>query len=65
MAGSAPSLREIEETIERMEERYRDDALFADYQRLKQRFDADLTDARDRALSKAAALMLIKYAGED
>jgi hypothetical protein len=64
MARSVPSLREVEETIERMEERYRDDALFADYQRLKQRFDADLSDARDRALSRAAALMLIKYARE-
>jgi hypothetical protein len=64
MGGSVPSLEEIEETIERMEERYRDDPLFADYERLKQRFDDDLADARDRALSRAAALMLIKFAGE-
>ena len=64
MGGSAPSLEEIEETVERMEERYRDDPLFADYERLKQRFDADLSNARDRALSKAASLMLIKFAGE-
>jgi len=65
MVGSVPSLQEIEETIERMEARYGKDALFVDYQRLKQRFDADLADARDRALSRAAALMLIKYASED
>jgi hypothetical protein len=61
MSGSVPSLIEIEETIVRMEERYRDHPLFGDYLKLKQRFDADLTDARDRALAKSAALMLIKY----
>ena len=61
MSGSVPSLEEIEATVERMEVRYQGDPLFADYERLKHGFNADLTDARDRALSKAAALMLIKY----
>jgi hypothetical protein len=61
MAGTAPSLEEIEATVARMEERYRDHPLFANYLRLRERFDADLSDARDRALVKSAALMLIKY----
>jgi hypothetical protein len=61
MPGTVPSLDEIEATVARMEERYRGHPLFADYVRLKQRFDADLLDARDRALAKSAALMLIKY----
>lgn len=56
-----PSLAEIEETVTRMEERYSDHPLFADYERLRARFDMDLTDARDRALARSAALMLIKY----
>ena len=65
MAGSVPSLREIEETIERMEARYREDPLYEDYERLKRRFETDLIDARDRALSQAAALMLIKFKSGD
>jgi hypothetical protein len=65
MTGTVPSLDEIEETIRRMEERYREHLLFADYLRLRERFDADLSDARDRALAKSAALMLIKYESED
>ena len=65
MAGSVPSLSEIEETIERMEARYRESPLFMDYERLKRRFEDDLIDERDRALSKAAALMMIKFANQD
>ena len=61
--GTVPDLAEIEATIERMEARYRDHPAFPAYERLKPRFDADLTSPRDRALSKAAALMLIKYEG--
>jgi hypothetical protein len=61
MADPIPSLEEIEATVRRMEERYRGHPLFADYLRLKQRFDVDLADARDRAFAKSAALMLIKY----
>ena len=65
MAGSVPSLSEIEETIARMEAQYRESPMFIDYERLKRRFDADLIDERDRALSKAAALMMIKFATGD
>jgi hypothetical protein len=61
MPDTVPSLEEIEATVARMEERYRDRPLFARYLRLKARFDADLSDPRDRALAKSAALMLIKY----
>lgn len=64
MTGTVPDLEEIEATVARMEERYRDSPGFAAYLRLRERFDADLSDARDRALSKAAALMLIKYERE-
>ena len=65
MPTAIPSLKEIEATVTRMEERYRNHRLFADYLRLKERFDADLSDARDRALARSAALMLIKYESED
>ena len=65
MPTAIPSLKEIEATVTRMEERYRDHRLFADYLRLKERFDADLSDARDRALARSAALMLIKYESEN
>ena len=65
MPPRIPSLAEIEETVQRMEKRYRRHPLFADYQRLAERFDADLLDARDRALAKSAALMIIKFESED
>jgi hypothetical protein len=61
MPGTVPSLKEIEATVERMEGRYRGHPLFAQYLRLRESFDADLLDPRDRALAKSAALMLIKY----
>lgn len=64
MSPRVPSLAEIEETVTHMEERYRDHPLFANYVRLRERFDADLSDARDRALARSAALMLIKYESE-
>ena len=64
MRGSVPSLEEIEATVARLEARYRSHRLFADYLRLKQRFNADLSEARDRALARSAALMLIKYVSE-
>ena len=59
-----PSPDEIEATVIRMEARHRDSPLFAAYERLKVRFAEDLGDPRDVALSKAAALMLIKFAGD-
>lgn len=60
-----PELAEIEATIVRMEARHATDPLFPVYQRLCRRFVEDLTDPRDLALSKAAALMLIKFRTED
>jgi hypothetical protein len=60
-----PNLTELEATIARMEARYRDDPLFASYRRLCERFAADLSEPRDLALSKAAALMLVKYSAQD
>ena len=59
-----PELSEIQSTIARMEARYGGHPLFADYRQLCERFAADLADPRDLALSKAAALMLIKFATE-
>lgn len=64
MSARVPSLVEIEETVTRMEEHYREHPLFAGYLMLRDRFDADLSDARDRALARSAALMLIKYESE-
>lgn len=64
MPAAVPSLDEIEATVDRMEARHRDSPLFATYQRLIQRFDNDLSDPRDRALSRAAVLMLLKYERE-
>lgn len=55
-----PGLEEIEATVRRMEERYAGSALFPAYRALCRRFEADLVDARDLALAKSAALMLIK-----
>ena len=49
----------------RMEARFdadlRASGLMASYRDLCARFDADLVDPRDIALSRAAALMMIKY----
>ncbi|MHB1102625.1 MAG: hypothetical protein ACYC0C_07565 [Devosia sp.] len=60
-----PDLADIEGTIARMEARHGKDPLFPVYQRLCRRFADDLIDPRDLALSKAAALMLIKFRTED
>jgi hypothetical protein len=57
---------EFEGYIARAEQRFVGDsrpeiaALLAAYRQLAQRFAADLGDARDVAVSKAAALMLIQ-----
>lgn len=63
--ASVPDLAEIEATVSRMEARYRDDPLFPVYQRLCQRFEADLNERRDLALAKASALMLVKFVDEE
>ncbi|HEY9012034.1 MAG TPA: hypothetical protein VIN06_13545 [Devosia sp.] len=55
---------ELDATVARMEARYAEADLFPVYLALVQRFSADLDDPRDLALSKAAALMLIKFAEE-
>jgi hypothetical protein len=55
-----PSEPELRETVERMEERLRAHVLFPDYERLVERFTADLADERDILLSRAAVLMLLQ-----
>jgi len=57
-----PSEAELRDTIERMEARSRAHPLFPVYQRLSERFAADLADERDVLLSRAAALMLLQEA---
>jgi hypothetical protein len=55
-----PDEAELRETVERMEERLRKHPLFPAYERLSQRFTADLPDERDVLLSQAAVLMLVQ-----
>ncbi|HTM77637.1 MAG TPA: hypothetical protein VL133_08420 [Devosia sp.] len=59
--AEVPTPAAIEATIERMELRYGKSIHFAAYRALCERFAADLSDPRDLALAKSAALMLIKY----
>lgn len=60
-----PTLAEIEATIVRMEARYAGSPHFTAYERLRLRFAEDLADPRDLALSRAAALMVLKTIQED
>lgn len=64
MAGT-PDLTELQATIARMQARFDADPRATDlmkrYRDLRIRFEADLADPRDIALSRAAALMMIKY----
>ncbi|WP_210200712.1 hypothetical protein, partial [Rhizobium sophoriradicis] len=66
--SSIPTTIELSSTIDRMESVYRRQdearALFDVYEKLCQRFEQDLADERDLLLSKAAALMMIKYSVE-
>jgi hypothetical protein len=55
-----PDEPELRETVERMEARLRAHPLFPDYERLRERFTADLADERDVLLSRAAVLMLLQ-----
>jgi hypothetical protein len=55
-----PSEAELRQTVERMEERLRPHPLFPAYERLTERFTADLPDQRDVLLSQAAVLMLVQ-----
>lgn len=65
-----PTLAEIEATIERLEARLQVSShgstptLLSSYRKLDARFRADLDDPRDLALSRSAALMLIKFIDE-
>ena len=59
-----PDLAEIEATVQRMEKRLSASRLFPAYERLCLRFAEDLSEPRDRALAKSAALMLIRFADE-
>lgn len=65
MPAMIPELAEIEAVVARMEVRHGQDPLFPVYRRLCQRFTEDLAGSRDLALSKAAALILIKFRTED
>jgi hypothetical protein len=55
-----PEETELVETVYRMEENLRAHPLFPVYERLSERFAADLTDERDVLLSSAAVLMLLQ-----
>jgi hypothetical protein len=55
-----PGEAELTETVYRMEERLRAHPLFPVYERLSERFAAELTDERDVLLSSAAVLMLLQ-----
>jgi 2-C-methyl-D-erythritol 4-phosphate cytidylyltransferase len=65
-----PTLAEIEATVDRLEARLAQSPdpatrnLLSTYHKLDARFRADLTDARDLALSRGAALMLIRFLDE-
>jgi hypothetical protein len=48
-----------------MEERLRAHPLFPDYERLRERFAADLSHERDVLLSRAAVLMLLQGTASD
>jgi hypothetical protein len=60
-----PSEAELRRTVERMENRLRMHPLFPVYERLVERFAADLADERDVLLSKAAVLMLLQEHASD
>ena len=61
-----PNIRELRFTCERMEARYLiNPTIDASYHRLADRFATDLSEERDILLSRCAALMAIKFLGED
>lgn len=70
MATLVPQLQEIAATVERREGRLRTidsqsaRELMDAYRTTARRFESDLSDPRDIALSKGGALMLIKVALE-
>jgi hypothetical protein len=60
-----PDDAELRETVARMEGHLRGEPLFRVYERLVERFEADLGDERDVLLSRAAVLMLLQEAAGD
>ena len=60
-----PDEAELRATVERIEGRLRTHPLFPTYERLSERFAADLADERDVLLSRAAVLMLLQEATSD
>ncbi len=61
----ADSSDDLRETVERMEGRLRTHPLFPAYERLRERFAADLADERDVLLARAAVLMLLQETAID
>jgi hypothetical protein len=55
-----PDEAELTETVYRMEDHLCAHPLFPVYERLSERFAAELTDERDVLLSSAAVLMLLQ-----
>ena len=55
-----PTLKDIEDTVARLEARFEQSILFGVYEKTCLRFEQVLSDPRDLALSKAAALMVVK-----
>ena len=70
MSPQRPTLEEIEATVGRLEARLaavrtpETARLLAALHKLDARFRADLADPRDLALSRGAALMLVKFVNE-
>jgi hypothetical protein len=54
-----PTLTDVKHTVARLEAALEQSILYGVYKKTCQRFERDLSDPRDLALSKAAALMLI------
>jgi hypothetical protein len=63
--AAIPNLDEIEATVVRMEQRYRHEPAMVAYRRLSERFAIDLSDRRDLALAKSAALMMVRELARD
>jgi hypothetical protein len=60
-----PSEADLRETIARMEARLGTHPLFPAYERLVERFTADLEEERDVLLSQAAVLMVLQEVASD
>lgn len=62
-----PEVSQIKTTVARMEKRYSSQkseaaqVMWVAYLKVRARFEADLVDERDIWLSRAAALMMLKY----